>query len=102
MKELAKNVKKLIVYSDGGILSKELFKTEKNNLTLFSMAKNTSLSEHTSTKECFVYIIEGRGIFNLVGEDVIMEEGVVIHLPKNALHSLKVEENTSFLLSLIG
>jgi len=102
MKELAKNVKKLITYSDQGILSKEVFKMDKNDLTLFSMAKNTSLSEHTSTKEGFVYVVEGKGIFNLVGEDIIMEEGVVIHLPKNALHSLKVEENTSFLLLLIG
>lgn len=94
------NLKDLIEYSKGGILSKELVKTEKNNITLFCMAKETKMSEHTSTKEGFLYIIEGRGIFNLEGKEIEMLPGIFIHMKKNSIHSLKAEENTSFILSL--
>ena len=47
-------IKELIEYPKSGILSKELAKTAKNNITLFCMAKGTELSEHTSTKEGFI------------------------------------------------
>ena len=94
------NLIELIKYSSGGVLSKVIVKTDKANITLFCMSKNTDISEHTSTKQGFIYVIEGRGIFNLEGKDIKMQPGVFIRLGKNAKHSLKAEENTSFLLSL--
>ena len=48
------SIKELIEYPKSGILSKELSKTAKSNITLFCMAKGTELSEHTSTKEGFI------------------------------------------------
>lgn len=95
-----KNIKDVIEYPEEGILSKHLIKKEKSDTTLFCMAKGTEISEHTSTKEGFVYVIEGKGMFKLEGESITMLPGVFIHLKKNALHSLKAEENTSFILSL--
>ena len=95
-----KNTKELIEYPTGGVLSKELIKTEKINITLFCMAKDTEISEHTSTKEGIVFVLEGEGMFNLKGLDITMLPGVLIHLEKNAVHSLKADENTSFILSL--
>jgi len=89
-----------IEYPRGGILSKEIIRTKKNNLTLFCMAKGSEMSEHTSTKEGFVYVIEGKGKFALKGETIAMLPGTLIHMEKNIKHSLSVEKNTSFLLSL--
>jgi len=94
------NIKEMISYSKGGILSKELIRNENSNVTLFCMAKGTEISEHTAKKRGFVYVIEGRGIFNLEGEKIVMERGVFIKLEKEAVHSLKAEEDTSFLLVL--
>ena len=90
------NIKDLIEYPKNGIFSKELVK----NITLFCMAKGAELAEHTSTKEGFIYIIEGKGIFNLEGKKIKMLPGVFIHMNNNAVHSLKAEKNTSFILSL--
>lgn len=97
-----KNIKELIEYPKSGILSKELLKTAKNNITLFCMAKGTEISEHTSTKEGFIYILEGKGIFNLKGEKIPMKKGICIFMRRDARHSLKAEQNTSFILSLCG
>jgi quercetin dioxygenase-like cupin family protein len=94
------NLKKHIHYPEQEIMSKTVVKEEDVNITLFCMAKGTDMSEHTSSKEASIYVIEGKGVFNLEGEDIIMEEGVFIRMEKNASHSLKAEENTAFILTL--
>lgn len=96
----SKNIHNLISYSEGGVLSKVVMKDEKSDVTLFCMAKGTAISEHTSTREGFVFVIEGKGIFNLEGNDIVMMSGIFIPLKKNAVHSLKAEENSAFLLVL--
>jgi quercetin dioxygenase-like cupin family protein len=90
----------LITYSDGGILSKTVEKTEKMDVTLFCMAKGTEISEHTSRKQGFVYVVEGDGIFNLEGKEIKMLPGTFIYMTENAIHWLKAKENTSFILAL--
>lgn len=94
--------KKLIKYSEKGILSKELEIGEEINLTLFCMGKGTEISDHTSTKNGFIYVIEGKGIFNLKGKEIKMLPNVLISFKKKAIHSLKVEKDTSFLLFLFN
>jgi len=93
-------LKKLISYSEGGIISKEVFKSEKLELGLYCMAKGTVMSEHTSTREVIVHVLEGKGVFTLGKEEIPMLPGVVIHMKPNAKHSLKAEENTSFVLMM--
>lgn len=97
-----KNIKKLIEYPSSGILSKEISKNEKIDVTLFIMAKGAKLSEHTSTREGIIYIVEGKGNFILEGESIKMIPGVFIHMKSNAVHSLDAEENTAFVLILFN
>ncbi|MBI2046850.1 cupin domain-containing protein [Candidatus Pacearchaeota archaeon] len=94
------NIKDMIEYPKEGVLSKEIIRTRKNNVSLFCMAAGTEIGEHTSTRQGFVYVIEGRGIFSLEGRDIKMLPGVFIFMKENAIHSLKAEENTAFMLSL--
>ena len=97
-----KEIRKMIEYSEQGILSKDILKNNKLNVSLFCMAKGTEISEHTSTKQGFVYVVEGKGIFNLEGEDIEMKPSVLIFMEENAVHSLKADENTAFLLFLFN
>jgi len=102
MENKSQNLKESISYSEGGILSKEIVKNDKLNITLFCVSKAAEISEHTSTKQGFVYIIEGEGIFNLEGKDIQMLPGVLIQMQENMVHSIKAEQNTSFFLVLIS
>ena len=95
-----KKINELIEYPENGILSKDILKNDKLDITLFCMAKGTDISNHTSTKQGFVYVVEGDGIFNLEGKEIIMSSEVFIHMNKDAIHSLKANENTSFILVL--
>ncbi|MGC8849562.1 MAG: cupin domain-containing protein [Candidatus Bathyarchaeia archaeon] len=96
------SVKELIEYPREGILSKELVKTGESNITLFCMSGGTEISEHTSTREGFLIVLEGKGTFNLEGEAVSMKPGTFIFIERNAVHSLKADENTAFILLLCG
>ncbi|OGZ90856.1 MAG: hypothetical protein A2599_00535 [Candidatus Staskawiczbacteria bacterium RIFOXYD1_FULL_39_28] len=96
------NLRENINYSAGGILSKVIQKSDKLDITLFSMAEGTEISDHTATKQGFVYVIEGKGIFTLEGKDIEMLPGVLIQMDENMVHKLKAEQNTSFLLTLIN
>ena len=96
-----KNIKELIEYPREGILSKSVSSEGGADVTLFCMAKGAEMSEHTSTKQGLVYVIEGKGVFNLEGEEIAMEPGIFIQMDQNAVHSLKADENTAFLLTLI-
>ena len=95
-----KNIIELIEYPKEGILSKEISKNDKIDVTLFCMALGTEIDEHTSTKQGFVYVVDGKGLFNLEGEEIEMIPGVFIPMRENAVHSLKAEENASFVLVL--
>jgi len=95
-----KNILEMIEYPAEGILSKELVKNDKVDFGLFCMARGTDMSEHTSSRAGIVQVVEGKGVFNLEGKDIEMKPGVVIYMKAGALHSLKAEENTAFVLSL--
>jgi nitric oxide dioxygenase len=97
-----KNLKDAIEYPKEGILSKELFKDDKTDVALFCLAGGSQISEHTSTRQGFVYVVEGSGLFNLEGKDILMAPGVIIYMKKDAIHHLKAENNLSFILLLIN
>lgn len=94
------NILKMIEYPGEGILTKQVVSEEKHDVTLFCMAKNSSISEHTSKRSGFIYVIEGDGVFVLEGKKIKMKPGVFIFMKENATHSLSVKLNTSFLLLL--
>ena len=95
-----KNVIEKIDYPKEGITSKVIEKNGFGDITLFCMGANTSMSEHTSARAGFVYVVEGKGTFTLESETMEMKPGVLISLEANAKHSLKAEEKTTFMLIL--
>ena len=97
---MEKNIDEMIEYPKEGILSKQIVNEDGLNVGLFCMAAGTDISEHTSTKKGYAHIIEGKGIFMLEGKEIEMKTGVFIYMKENAVHSLKAEEDTSFILVL--
>jgi len=97
-----KNIKSLIEYPKSGILSKHLVNTLAMDVTLFCEAKGSEMSEHTSSREAFIYFLEGSGIFYLRKKPIKIFPGLSIHMKKNMPHSLKIKKNTAFLLILTG
>ena len=91
-----------IAYPEAGVLSLVLIKDDCCQYTLFCLATATEISEHTSSRNATVNVVEGRGVLTLEGKDIPLEPGVFVFMPANAPHALKAEENLAFVLTLSG
>ena len=89
-----------IEYPADGVLSKVLFKDNNCQYTLFCLAADTNISEHTSTRNAVLNVIEGRGILTLEGQDIQLEPGLFVFMKAHAPHALNAEQNLAFLLTL--
>lgn len=89
-----------IEYPHAGVLSKVLVKDKPCQSTLFCLAANTNISEHTSTRNATITVIEGRGLLTLLDKDIVLEPGGFVFIPANAPHALKSEEKLAFMLTL--
>ena len=98
---MEKNVNKMLEYPKEGIISKTLVKNDKIEIGLYCMTAGTEMSEHTSTKAGFVHILDGKGVFRIEGENIKMFPGVFFFMKENSVHSLRADENTSFILGLL-
>ncbi|WP_017294860.1 cupin domain-containing protein [Geminocystis herdmanii] len=94
------NLQDHIEYPIEGILSKVLLKDKNCQYTLFCLAKNTEISEHTSSRNATINVMEGDGILTLEGEKITLTKGVFVIMPSHALHALQATDNLCFLLTL--
>jgi quercetin dioxygenase-like cupin family protein len=92
LKGRALNLKTLVNYSDGAVVSRTLLKKETGNITLFSFDKGQGLSEHTSPFDAVVEVVEGEGTFIIAGEPKTVKAGEMIIMPANVPHDVQAAE----------
>ncbi len=90
----------VIEYPEAGVLSKLLYKNHCCQYTLFCLASDTEISEHTSTWNATIHVIAGRGTLTWKGTKISLSPGIFTFMPANTPHALKAEENLAFLLTL--
>lgn len=96
----ATSLQHMIEYPDAGVLSKVITADSCCQYTLFCLAAGTEISEHTSTRNATLQVIEGCGTLTLEGREVTLEPGVFVLMLANAPHALKADANLTFLLTL--
>lgn len=89
-----------IQYPEAGILSQLLLKDQVCQYSLFCLAAGTEISEHTSTRNATIQVLEGFGVLTLAGEEISLEPGIFVFMSANAPHALQAEDNLAFLLIL--
>ena len=95
----AHQLKSLISYAEGSIVSKIIHKNKGGNTTLFAFDKGQNLSEHTAPFDAVVVIIDGKCKITIDGRDHYLGEGEMIIMPANIPHAL--EASTAFKMLLI-
>lgn len=91
-------LKKLVEYQDGQVVSKTLVQNELVSVTIFSFDKNEEISTHASGGDAMVTVLEGKGKFTIGGDIYYLEEGQTIIMPKDVPHSVFGEEKFKMLL----
>jgi quercetin dioxygenase-like cupin family protein len=54
----------------------------------FELAPGTSLEPHRHDTHEFYYILEGEATMQVEGEEAVLTRGDLVHIPRNAVHSI--------------
>lgn len=86
------NLKDLVDYQNGQVVSKTLVQNDTVSMTLFSFDKGEEISTHAAGGDAMVTVLDGTGRFT-VGDDVfILNEGETLIMPKDIPHAVFGEE----------
>lgn len=91
-------LKNLVGYQEGQVVSKTLVQNELVSVTIFSFDKGEEISTHASGGDAMVTVLEGKGEFTIGGDVFFLEEGQTIIMPKDVPHSVFGEEKFKMLL----
>ena len=97
-----KNLFNASTFTDEGIVTIVLAETNSSKHVLFCMKSGTEISEHTSTREAFVTVLKGKGLFTLEDEKIELSPSVFIPMEPNAKHAIRADEDLIFILGLVG
>ncbi|MBE0557519.1 MAG: cupin domain-containing protein [Proteobacteria bacterium] len=101
MAENVSNIKDLVAYQDGAIVSKEIIKKATGTVTLFAFDRNQGLSEHTAPFDALVYILDGKAEVIIAGEPHHLKEGETVIMPGGKPHAVKAPERFKMMLVMI-
>lgn len=91
-------LKKMVEYQEGQVVSKTLVQNELVSITIFSFDKGEEISTHAASGDAMVTVLEGKGKFTIGGDEYLLEEGQTIIMPKDIPHSVFGEEKFKMLL----
>lgn len=91
-------LKNLVKYQEGQVVSKTLVQNELVSVTIFSFDKGEEISTHASGGDAMVTVLEGKGKFTIGGDVFFLKEGQTIIMPKDVPHSVLGEEKFKMLL----
>lgn len=85
-------LKNLVSYQDGQVVSKTLVQNDYLSMTIFSFDKGEEISTHAAAGDAMVTVLEGKGRFTVVDEVFYLEEGETLIMPKDIPHAVYGEE----------
>ena len=97
-KEKILELKNMVKYQSGQVVSKTLVQNELVSVTIFSFDKGEEISTHAAGGDAMVTVLEGKGKFTIGGKEHILEAGQTIIMPKDIPHSVFGEENFKMIL----
>ncbi len=85
-------LKDLVEYQEGQVVSKTLVQNSVVSMTLFSFDKGEEISTHAAGGDAMVTVLEGVGRFTVGGDVFILKAGETLIMPKDIPHAVYGEE----------
>jgi len=95
------DLKSLLDYQEGSVVSRALINKDIGTVTLFSFDEGEGLSEHTAPFDALVYIFDGKAEIVISNEKFVLTKGQMIIMPANEPHALKAIEKFKMMLIMI-
>lgn len=99
-KQVKLNLKDLVEYQKGQVVSRTLAQNEKMSVTLFSFDKGEEISTHASGGDAMVTVLDGTGRFTVGGEVFVLNVGETLIMPKDVPHAVFGEEQFKMQLTV--
>ncbi len=97
-KQTKLELKNLVTYQEGQVISKTLVQNESVSVTVFSFSKGEEISSHSSSGDAMVTVLEGTGRFIVGDQTFILNSGETLVMPKGISHSVFGIEKFKMLL----
>ncbi|MCU0276619.1 MAG: cupin domain-containing protein [Acidobacteria bacterium] len=95
------NVKEMVAYQKGAIVSKTLVEKETGTVTLFAFDEGQALSEHTAPFDALVQVTDGQAEIRIAGVAQQVVAGEMLIMPANQSHALKALTPFKMMLTMI-
>ncbi len=95
------NIKDMVEYQKGSVVSRTVIKKDVGTVTLFSFDKDQGLSEHSAPFDALVNVIDGRAEITIGGEPHMVSEGEMVIMPADIPHALRAIEPFKMMLVMI-
>ncbi|MHB8908452.1 MAG: cupin domain-containing protein [Syntrophales bacterium] len=95
------NIKEMVAYQEGAIVSKEMIKKSTGTVTLFAFDRDQGLSEHTAPYDALVTILDGEAEVTIAGEPHHLKEGEMVIMPGGKPHALQAVKRFKMMLVMI-
>ena len=97
----ASNLRDLIGYQEGSVVSRTLIDKKAGTVTLFAFDEKQGLSEHTAPYDALVYVLDGEVEVTISGKPITLRQGEVTIMPANESHALAAKTKFKMLLTMI-
>lgn len=91
----------LVSYQEGSVVSRQIIKQDKGNVTLFAFDDRQGLSEHTSPFDALAHVLEGEVEIVISGNPLRVRAGEMVLMPAHQPHALKALTKFKMLLTMI-
>ncbi|MBZ5554353.1 MAG: cupin domain-containing protein [Acidobacteriia bacterium] len=91
----------LVSYQPGSIVSRQIVKKDKGNVTLFAFDEGQALSEHTAPFDALVYVLEGESEVTISGKPHVLKSGEIILMPAGQPHAVRALKQFKMVLTMI-
>jgi quercetin dioxygenase-like cupin family protein len=95
------NLKELVAYQDGSIVSKEIIKKPTGTVTIFAFDQDQGLSEHTAPFDALVYVLDGETEIIISSISYHLKAGDMIVMPGGQPHALKATKKFKMMLVMV-
>ena len=94
-------LKDLVEYQEGSIVSRTIIEKKTGTVTLFAFDEDQGLSEHTAPFDALVYVLDGNAEVTISGKAIHLGGGDMVIMPADKPHAVKAVKRFKMLLTMI-
>ncbi|MGH4051636.1 MAG: cupin domain-containing protein [Clostridium sp.] len=95
------NLKNLISYQEGQVVSRTISQTPTVSISLFSLDKGEGISTHVTPGDAMVQVLDGEAEITIDNNVFNVKSGETIIMPSNVPHGLEARVRFQMLLTVI-